>query len=136
MRLRTSWLLVLLIPFAGCSRPERTFWSSTANAGSPYQATLYQTVYNAGETTIYAVKFERTDKPATNSSCGGGFFVKKELEGDIPAGPRPQIQWTSPHDLSVVVATEMIEGQVVQHFHDMCGPDGSLTIVYKTGHGA
>jgi hypothetical protein len=127
-------LALALLALSGCYQTERTYWSSRAVAASRYHAILYQTVYNGGETAEYQIRLQRDDKQFSKPPCGDGWYIKKQLDGDLPYGDHPQLLWTSPDDLTVVVPTQKIEGQVVQRFHDVCGPDGSLTIVYKAGN--
>jgi hypothetical protein len=93
-----AWTSALaLVALTSCGGTEKSSWSSRANTASPFHAILYQTTYNSGETAIYEVRFERD-----GTQPSGGWFVKKELEGDIPVGPRPALVWTSPNYLTVL----------------------------------
>ena len=137
MLTRKSILLstALLTMLAGCDSTERTSWNSKSTLPSPYQASVYQTVVTggipAGQVTSYELRFERTDRPAAGSPCGTGWYVKFPLEGDDDSAPKPQLSWNSPDDLIVVVRTQMMDVRVVRRFQDVCGPDGSVTLIYK-----
>jgi hypothetical protein len=79
-----------------------------------------------GDSIIYTLRFEKTE-----NRPGGGWFVKKELYGDDARPRRPDLVWTTPKDLTVIVHTKGITGRVLQNFTNPSGNDGSLTFEYR-----
>jgi hypothetical protein len=105
---------------------SRAHWTSQGAPSSPFSATLYEDTYNSGDSIIYTMRFEKKE-----NRPGGGWFVKKTLDGDNGRPQRPTLIWTSPKDLTVIVHTKGITGRVVQNFASQSGNDGSLTFEYR-----
>jgi hypothetical protein len=99
---------------------------SRATPSSPFSATLYEDTYNSGDSVLYSLRFEKTE-----NRPGGGWFVMKKLDGDDSHPKRPDLIWTTPKDLTVVVHTKGISGRTVQNFTNQSGNDGSLTFEYR-----
>jgi len=130
---RTALFSASVVALSGCGpiswRPVPTshaIWSSRATPTSAFHATLYEETFNDGESIIYSIRFEKNETGPV-----GGWFVKKELDGDNARPKRPELIWSSPKDLTVIVHTSRVEGRVVQRFFDQPGNDGSLTFDYR-----
>jgi hypothetical protein len=120
--------LTLAIGLAACvpTPTNRAHWTSRATPSSPFSAALEEDTYNDGDSILYTLRFEKTE-----TSPGGGWFVEKHLDGDSGRPKRPDLVWTSPKDLTVVVHTKAIAGRTVQSFTNPAGNDGSLTLEYR-----
>lgn len=120
--------IALAISLADCSPipTSQSHWTTKGDASSPFSATLYEDTYNAGDSTLYSLRFEKREE-----RVGGGWFVKKRLDGDQPHPKRPTLIWSTPKDLTVVVYTEHIKGRIVQTFTNAARTDGSLTLDYE-----
>ena len=118
--------LAIAIFLAACGPTSRAQWTSKAAPSSPFSATLYEETFNDGDSIIYSLRFEKTE-----NRPGGGWFVKKELYGDDARPRRPDLVWTTPKDLTVIVHTKGISGRVLQNFANPSGNDGSLTFEYR-----
>ena len=109
-----------------CGSTSKAHWVSKGEISSPFSATLYEENYDSGKSIIYTLRFQKKE-----SGPGGGWFVKKNLDGDNERGQRPSLIWTTPKDLTVIVHTKRIYGNIVQKFSDNSEDDGSLTLEYR-----
>ena len=121
-------VVALVICLAACSPTptSQSHWTTKGGASSPFSATLYEDTYNSGDSTLYSLRFEKREE-----RFGGGWFVKKSLDGDQPHPRRPALVWSTQKDLRVVVYTEHIQGRTVQTFTNNARTDGSLTLDYQ-----
>jgi hypothetical protein len=116
----------LAMILTACGPTSRAHWTSQGATSSPFSATVSEDTYNSGDSIIYTLRFEKKeDRP------GEGWFVKKKLDGDSARPHRPNLIWTTPKDLTVIVHTDRITGHVVQIFGNKPGNDGSLTFDYR-----
>jgi hypothetical protein len=118
--------LALALVLTGCGPTSRAQWTFRGAASSPFSATLYEDTFNWGDSILYTLRFEKTEPRP-----GGGWFVKKTLDGDDARPRRPDLIWTTPKDLTVVVHTQRISGHTVQTFGNGSASDGSLTFDYR-----
>ena len=116
----------LAVILFNCGPTSRAHWTSRGPSSSAYSATVDEGTYNDGDSITYALRFEKTE-----SGPGGGWFVKKPIDGDSARSQRPELFWTTPKDLTVIVHTKHIAGHLVQRFVNPSGDDGSLTFDYR-----
>lgn len=123
MRLVCSVLLVGVC-LAGCAEHHDRKWFSYSEGASTYSATLTERDYNQGESNAFKIRID-----AAPLNDDGWFFVE-DLHTGMINSEKPDLHWTSPNDIMVVVHTAKIEGQTRRLFGGGARPAGSLTIRY------
>jgi hypothetical protein len=106
-------LIYVTAYLARCPEPkcETTSVSAHWAPDRAYKATLLKKSCNLDETLFYSVRIDAYSPPLERAWFVPGY----ELENDTYPDPAPNLRWSSPRQLEVVVATRTMAGTVTLH---------------------